>query len=263
MDLVVANKVALVTAASRGLGYACAKALSAEGASVAICSRSHERITSAALRIRNETGRAVFGFKADLTSEADLLALVEETEKTVGGIDILVFNTGNPPAGSFFEIDDHAWEVGVALCLRAPMLLCRRLIPNMRTRRFGRIILLSSVFAREPDKAYVISSTLRSGLLGLAKCLARECAADGICVNTLCLGYFDTPLLRSLAAAEADRLGTTIESVWELWAAHSARKQVGNVREVGSLVSFLASEMAPNLTGAVLPFDGGGTKALY
>ncbi len=257
MDLGLANKVALVTAASRGLGYACAMALATEGAHVAICSRSKTRVRAAASRISKATGSKVIGIQTDLTREEQLPRLVREVEKVLGSIDIFVFNTGNPPAGDFASASDKDWALGFSLCLRAPIVLCRLILPKMRKRTFGRIIFLSSIFAQEPDKGYVVSSTLRAGLGALSKCLAREAGQDGVSVNLVCPGYFDTPLLHELARKQAKKLGKSSKQVLLEWGKLSPAGQLGTPSHLGALVALLASSQAGYIQGAAVPIDGG------
>lgn len=262
MDLELTNKVALVTAASRGLGYACAMALAAEGAHVAICSRSKTRVRAAASRISKTTGSKVIGIQTDLTREEQLPRLVREVENVLGPIDIFVFNTGNPPAGDFASSADKDWVLGVSLCLRPPIVLCRLILPKMRKRKFGRIIFLSSIFAQEPDKGYVVSSTLRAGLGALSKCLAREAGQDGVSVNLVCPGYFDTPLLQELAGKHARALGKSSERVLSDWGKLSPAGRLGNPAHLGALVALLASPQGAYIQGAALPIDGGALHSV-
>lgn len=262
MDLELINKVALVTAASRGLGYACAMALAAEGANVAICSRSKTRVRAAASRISKATGSEVIGVQADLTREDQLPLLVREVEKVFGPIDIFVFNTGNPPAGDFTSASDKDWALGFSLCLRPPIVLCRLILPKMRMRKFGRIIFLSSIFAQEPDKGYVVSSTFRAGLGALSKCLGREAGQDGVSVNLVCPGYFDTPLLHELARKHAKTLGKSSERVLSDWGKLSPARRLGSPAHLGALVALLASSQGSYIQGAAVPIDGGALHGL-
>lgn len=257
MDLGLTNKVALVTAASRGLGYACAMALAAEGAHVAICSRSKARVQTAAARIVKATGSKVIGIQTDLTREEHLPRLVRSVEKVLGPIDIFVFNTGNPPAGTFAQASDKDWTLGFALCVRSPIVLCRRILPGMRKRKFGRIIFLSSIFAQEPDEGYVVSSTLRAGLGALSKCLARGAGRDGVSVNTVCAGYFDTPLLRGVAQKQSASSKKTAKELLSEWGRLAPIGRLGDPAEIGRLVVLLASPLTGYIQGATVPIDGG------
>lgn len=260
MELGLSSKVALVTAASRGLGYACALELAKEGARVAICSRSMTRIQLAASRIAKATGAHVLAIRADVTKEMQLHRLVRSVECELGPIEILVSNTGNPPSGRFANTTDSDWELGTALCLRSPIILCRLILPGMIKRRFGRIIFLSSIFAREPNEKYVISSTLRAGLGAFAKCLVREVSHDGIRVNVVCLGYFDTPLLKECAGEASAASGKSAKRILFEWAKAIPSGQLGKPADLGSLVTYLASPMVGYLQGATIVLDGGLTQ---
>lgn len=262
MELGLANRVALVTAASRGLGYASAMALAQEGARVAICSRSKTRIHAAASRIAKTTGSTVIGIHADLTKQQHLRRLACHVENALGPIEIFVSNTGNPPAGPFAVTNDKDWELGASLCLRPPIVLCRHILPGMKKRKFGRIIFLSSIFSREPDSGFVVSSTMRAALAALAKCISREVAKDGICVNHVCPGYFDTPLLRELARGHARRAGTTGAKVLTDWANLAPAGKLGAPSDLGTIVAWLASPHAEYLQGVTLPIDGGALHGI-
>jgi 3-oxoacyl-[acyl-carrier protein] reductase len=262
MDLGLHGKVALVTAASRGLGRACAEALAAEGARVAICSRNEERITTTAAEIQQQTGSEVIGFVCDVTKVEDIQRLIREIHERFGHIDILVFNHGNPPPGAFSNIALEQWHEGLNLCIWSAIHLFRSVLPIMKKQRWGRIIVISSIFAKEPDPDYVVSSTLRAGLLGLTKCLARELAPYQITVNTVLAGYFDTPLVRQLAAEEAQRKGKPVQQVLQEWANIVPTATIPPPLELGQLVAWLSSEQARNVTGIAIPIDGGMLKGL-
>lgn len=256
MELNLQDKCALVTAASQGLGRACAEALAKEGAKVVICSRSTNRVSKAADEIASVTGSEVTGFICDLTKHQDIQKLVADTRKYLGRIDILVFNYGNPPPGSFFDLNLKQWREGMGLCFWPAIHLCRPIISEMQERRWGRIIFISSIFAKEPDSNYVVSSTLRAGLLGLAKCLARDMATYGVTINTILPGYFNTPLLRQLAEKEALQLGKNTEQVLQEWTATVPVGQLGDPHKLGKLVTFLSSDLAAHITGTTISMDG-------
>lgn len=262
MDLNLKGKCALVTAASQGLGRACAEALAAEGARVAICSRSSERITRAASEIAAITASEVKGFVCDLTNSSHIQQLVLETRKHFGQVDILVFNHGNLPPGSFYTVSDEQWQRSLEACLWSAIHLCRALTFEMEKQMWGRIIFISSMFAMEPDPTFVVSSTLRGGLLGLAKCLARELAAYRITVNTVLPGYFDTPLLRQLASEQGRRLGKEAEQVLKDWTDILPSRILPKPLVLGQLVSWLSSEKASNITGTTITSDGGLRKGV-
>lgn len=262
MDLNLKNKFALVTAASSGLGLACAEALAKEGVSVAICSHNLERITKVANEIANKTGSNVKGFFCDLTDTNNINLLLTEIKKYFGKIEIFVFNHGNLPPGPFSVVNIEQWYEGISMCLSSAIQICHSLIPDMKKNQWGRIIFISSIFAKEPDSNYVVSSTLRSGLLSLSKCLAREFASYGITVNTVLPGYFNTPLLRCLAEKEGIQSGKDIQHVLNEWANNIPSKKFLNPDKLGMLVAFLSSDLADYISGASIVIDGCNLKGL-
>lgn len=263
MELNLKDKCVLVTAASQGLGRVCAEALATEGARVAVCSRSMQRITKAANEIAAITGSEVAGFACDLTNPEDIERLVTETRERFGQIDILVFNHGNLSPGSFFDVGIEQWQEGLNLSLWPAIHLCRAVIPEMRERHWGRIIFISSIFAKEPDPGYIVSSTLRVSLLGLAKCLARELAPYQVTVNTVLPGYFDTPLVRQLAVEQAQKLGKEARQVLQEWTDMLPTGVLPQPSALGSLVAWLSSKQALNITGTAVMSDGGLLKGVF
>lgn len=260
MDLELVGKNALVTGASYGIGYACAKALAAEGVNVSICSRNTEKIRSAAESITSKSGGKVTSIAADLTNDNDLVRIVKEAQESLGNIDILVISTGHPPTHSFSNATDEHWQQGTDLVLRPAILLTRLVLSEMRARKFGRVIFIGSIFGLEPEVSSVVQSTLRTGLNAMAKCIATEVAADGITVNVICPGYFDTPLVRELAQQYASSQNVTVEKVLDDWANYAPVKRFGKPDDLGALVAFLASARAEFITGTTITIDGGAVR---
>jgi 3-oxoacyl-[acyl-carrier protein] reductase len=260
MDLELKDKTAIITGASHGLGYACAEALANEGVKVVVSSRNEEKIRAAAKEIANGSGVKVLGVPADLTDEEDLNRLVSEAEKFLEHIDILVVSTGHPPTHRFSIATDEHWEDGFDLLLRPPILLTRLLLKGMQARGYGRIIFIGSIFGLEPEMTSVVQSTLRTGLNALAKCIATEVAADGVTVNVICPGYFDTPLVRDLAKQYATAQQVSIEEILKSWADYSPVKKFGKPEDLGSLVAFLASSRGQFITGTTVTIDGGAVR---
>jgi 3-oxoacyl-[acyl-carrier protein] reductase len=260
MELNLKGKRALVTGASYGLGFACAEALAKEGVDVVVSSRNEAKIQAAASTIATATGARSFGVAADLTRDQDLERLVTESEKLLGNIDILVVSTGHPPTYPFSVATDEHWKLGNDLLLRPPILLTRLLLKGMQERRYGRIIFIGSIFGLEPEKTSVVQSTLRTGLNALAKCIASEVAPDGVTVNVICPGYFDTPLVRELAGQYATSQNVTVEAVLDDWANYSPVKRFGKPEDLGALVAFIASPRAEFMTGTAVTIDGGAVR---
>ncbi len=260
MDLDLKGKNALVTGASHGLGFACARALAGEGANVAICARDTGKIQNAAIEISNQASVKAIGIAADLTIEEDLARIVEEAEKGLGEIDILVLSTGHPPTYPFSVATDDQWKRGMDLLLRPAIVLPRLLLGGMQERGYGRIVFIGSIFGLEAERSSVVQSTLRTGLNALAKCMATEFAPDGVTVNVICPGYFDTPLVQNLAQQYADSQKVSRDVVLQDWADYSPMKRFGRPEDLGALVSFLASPRGEFITGTTVTIDGGAVR---
>jgi 3-oxoacyl-[acyl-carrier protein] reductase len=239
MDFGLNNKRALVTGASRGLGKAIAGALRGEGAAVAICARNRERIEAAARDI------GAVGLVGDLSAPGAAEAVARQAIDRLGGIDILVVNTGGPPAGTFASVTDDSWRHAFEGLWMSTVQLIRICLPSMRERRWGRIMIVTSVSAAEPLPNLMISNALRPGLHGLINALSREVAGDGITVNALMPGYTATERLRELGVDAAKA------------AAQIPAGRLGRPEEFGALAAFLASEQAAYICGQAIACDGG------
>lgn len=257
MDLNLSSMRALVTGGTYGLGYACAKSLSAEGAKVVVCSRDSENVALAKDSIQKETGHRVEGFAADLGNIEQLDSIVDKASEILGAVDILVVCTGHPPTYPFSTATDEDWNTGINLLLQPVIKLTRRVLPQMKSRGFGRLIYIGSVFGLEPEVSSVIQSTLRTGLNAFSKCVATENAKDGVTANVICPGYFDTPLCRELAGKYAKEQGKSVEDILDMWQGIAPIGEFGDPDDLGSLVAFLASSRAKFITGTSIAIDGG------
>ncbi len=251
MDLGIEGRVALVMGASRGLGRGIAAVLAREGATVAIASRSLERLEEAAAEIPE----GATPFVADTSDTDRLAALPGEVAAALGPVDILVLNTGGPPFGGALDHGLDEWEEAYRSLVLAPRVLAEAVVPGMRERSWGRIVNVGSNTTREPNPALNLSNAHRMAAVGFLKTLAGEIAGDGITVNTVATGLFATERLAdgggSLDGAEA-----------------AARTEVpagrlGTPEEYGDLVAFLCSERAAYLTGTVIPIDGGLLRSAF
>jgi 3-oxoacyl-[acyl-carrier protein] reductase len=263
MNLGLKGRVALVAGASSGLGFATAVELATEGASVVITARRDGPLREAAATIKASTGAEVLPVAADVTVEADVERMIDQTVRAFGRLDILIPNSGGPPAGFFSDFSSYDYRQAMELNLISTINMCLRSVPHMRRRKWGRIIAITSIAAKEPVENLILSNTARAGTLGFLKSLSQQVAQDGITVNVLCPGYHLTERLRSLAALKAEQDGVALEDVQRQMAAAVAMKRLGEPREFAALAAFLASERATYITGTVIQIDGGLHKGLF
>ncbi len=263
MDLGLKGRVALVAGASRGLGKAIALELAREGALVAICARSAEQLEAAAEEIRRATGARVEALPADVSDAQEVERLIVQVLERFGRLDILVNNAGGPPAGSFSHLSDQDWLRALETNLLSAVRLSRAAAPSMQANRWGRIINLTSVSARQPMDDLVLSNVARAGVLGLAKSLSNELAAYGITVNSVCPGYNHTSRLVEVAQSRARREGRSVEDILAGYERQVPLGRLGEPEEVAALVAFLASERAGYITGTAIQVDGGYVRGLF
>jgi 3-oxoacyl-[acyl-carrier protein] reductase len=262
MDLGLENRVAIVAASSRGLGKACALELAREGAWVVICARDPACLAETADEIASATGAEVFAVEADLTDDALIRHLVADTLDRFGRIDVLVTNNGGPPAGYFDDFGDEAWFAAHQLTLLSAVRLIRAVLPAMRAQRWGRIINITSVSVKQPIDNLLLSNVYRPGVIGLAKTLSAQVAADRITVNNVAPGYTRTDRVLDLAQARAADQDRTVEAVLADTVASVPMQRMGEPGELAALVAFLASERAGFITGATIQVDGGYVAGL-
>ncbi|MEW6055020.1 MAG: SDR family oxidoreductase [Bdellovibrionota bacterium] len=245
MDLKLKGKRALVLGASMGLGRSIAQMLASEGARVAICSRNKDQLEKTAREIKAEVA-----LPSDLTKPQAAINLVDDVKQKLGGIDILVTNSGGPPKGIFSEIKTEDWLSGFQGLWISAVEAIQAVLPEMKDRRWGRILLVTSVAAKEPMPSLTVSNGLRAGLLGLSKSLSHEVARYGVTVNALLPGYTRTERLRELGVSE------------EKMTAHIPAGRLGEPEELAALATFLASEQAAYVTGQMIACDGGYLRGL-
>lgn len=262
MDLGIADKVALVTASSRGLGRAVARALAGEGCRLVLCARDGHALDATAKAIAEETGAQVLARPADVSHTEDIQALVAAARERFGPVDILVTNAGGPPPGRFETHDAAAWQAAFELTLRSAVELARAVLPDMRARGWGRILNVTSIAVKQPVDGLILSNSLRAAVTGFARTLANEVAAEGITVNNLMPGYTRTDRVERLAQAQAERDGGTREQVYASWESQIPMGRLGDPDEFGAVAAFLASTRASYVTGQSIAVDGGWIRAL-
>jgi 3-oxoacyl-[acyl-carrier protein] reductase len=263
MDLGIKNKAALVAASSQGLGRAIASALCSEGVKVMICARDRARLLKARDAIAAETGGEVRAFSADVTNPDDIRKLVRFTVDEYGSVDILVCNAGGPPSGLLEDFTPEDYQKALELNLLSTVRLCYEVIPLMKKRKWGRIITLTSVSAKQPIDNLILSNTARAGVLGLTKSLSNQLAAFGITVNSICPGYTQTERVEGLADAFAEKHRGSPQDFYSLLEKTIPMGRLAKPEEVAVAAAFLASEPSAYITGAVLQVDGGYIKGLY
>jgi len=262
MDTGLRGKVALVCAASKGLGRAAAHALAREGAHVAICARGADALHEAAATIARETGAEIFPIVADVAVAADTERVVSDAVKRFGGLDVLVTNAGGPKSARFEALTDADWLAAVDLTLMSTVRLIRHAIPHLRARGGGRIVNITSVSVKQPIDNLVLSNSLRAAVVGLAKTLSLELAKDRILVNSVAPGYTRTDRVLQLAQAGADREGVDVQTMLERQGRNAPLGRIGEPEELAALIVFLASDRASYITGTTIQVDGGATRSL-
>ena len=263
MELRLENKVSLVCAASEGLGKASAIELAKEGSTVAICSRSMEKLLMAKEDIHKKTGAKVKIFQADLTKHEQIIELHNQVSKKLGDIEVLVNNVGGPPPGTFETLKDEDWQSAINLTMMSVLRMSKLVLPSMKEKKWGRIINISSVSVKTPVNNLFLSNSIRLGVLGWAKALSDEVGKDGITVNTVCPGSTRTNRITSLFSETAKQTGQTFEQIEEMSAQSIPLKRIGEPHELAALVAFLASERASYMTGLAIQVDGGSARGYY
>ncbi|MBE0558184.1 MAG: SDR family oxidoreductase, partial [Proteobacteria bacterium] len=236
--------------------------LAREGAKVAIGALDDPNLNEAADLIRRETGGEVLAIPVDVSDAGQARAVVRTAIDHFGTLDILVNNAGGPPSADFVDIDETLWEKGFRLNLLSTIMMTREAVPVMKAKGWGRIINMTSISVKQPIDGLIISNTIRSGVIGLAKTLSNELAPFNVTVNNVCPGFTMTDRVRNLSRAMAEKEGTTPETIIGRWEASIPMKRLGTPEEFASLVAFLASERSGYITGAAIQIDGGWYKGV-
>jgi 3-oxoacyl-[acyl-carrier protein] reductase len=253
MDLGLHGKKAIVCAASKGLGRACAMNLAREGVEVLITARGRDHLEATATEIRTETGATIHTLAGDVTTPEGRAAILAAMPDP----DILVNNAGGPPPGDFREWDEADWEKAVGANMITPIMLIKAVVDGMAARHFGRIINITSGAVRAPIPALGLSNGARTGLTGFIAGLSRQLAKDGITINNLLPGHFDTDRLKTTIGGEAKRTGKSVEEIAASYAATNPTGRVGYPDEFGRACAYLCSVHAGFIVGQNWLIDGG------
>jgi 3-oxoacyl-[acyl-carrier protein] reductase len=263
MDLGLLGRVAIVAAASKGLGRAVAEELAREGAEIAICSRTAVDLEKAAQQIQGAGGREVFWQPVDVGQADQVARFVAAVETRFGSVDICVTNAGGPPSKLFSATSNEDWRVWTDQLLMSTVYFAQETLPRMQKNRWGRFLTITSYSVKQPVDGLLLSNSLRAGVTGLVRTLANEYAAHGITVNNVCPGYTRTDRLDDLAGMMAGRTGATRDEIFAGWEKLIPAGRLGRPDEFAAVVAFLASERASYVNGVSLTIDGGTTRSLF
>ncbi len=263
MDLGLKDKVAIVAASSKGIGKAAAQKLAGEHAKVVICSRNIDALNEAAKEIKKNTGSEVLPVQCDVTKISDIEKLFKTTEKYLKKVDILVCNSGGPPQGTFETLTERDFSWAIELNLKSTINLCRRAVPGMKKRKWGRIINITSISAKQPLDDLILSNTVRAGVLGFAKSLSNELAKFNVTVNSICPGFTNTDRIKDFAKGLSKSRKISVKQLYTSWERTIPAQRMADPVEPAALIAYLASEAAAYITGTAIQIDGGFIKSLY
>src|SRR6266852_1831754 len=262
MNLGLTGRVAIVAAASKGLGRAVAEELAREGAHVAICARTVSTLEETAAHIQRANGHEVFHRALDVTDSKAVTDFVAAVETHFGRIDICVTNSGGPPSNLFKNTPPEAWRAALDQLLMSTIYFAKEALPRMQKNKWGRLITITSSAVKQQVDGLLLSNSIRAAVTGLARTMANEPAADGITVNNVCPGYTRTARTDDLAATISARTGSKPEEVFAGWEREIPSGRLGMPQEFAAVVAFLASERASYVNGTSIAVDGGLVRSL-
>ncbi len=253
----------MIGGSSKGLGKACALQLAKEGAHLVLCARNEEALARTANWIREETGSKVLPIPTDLSKKRDIENAVDKTLKEFGKIDILVNNSGGPPAGTFFDFSEAQWTQAYESILLYVVRMIGLVVPQMKRNRWGRIINITSLLVKEPSPDLILSGVFRSGVVSLAKSISGDLIKHNITINNICPGAFKTERAIDLINAQAAKSQRTVEEVERENVSALPLGRYQNPEELGDLVAFFCSEKGKGISGATIPIDGAISRSLF
>jgi 3-oxoacyl-[acyl-carrier protein] reductase len=262
MDLGLKGKRALVMGASKGLGRSIADALAAEGAAIAVSGRDQGSLDKVAAELKAAGAASAAGVVADVARGEDMDRLADAAVAAMGGVDILVLNHGGPPPCVASEITDGALHTWFEQIVASPIRIANRLIPEMRKRGWGRVIVVGSTGMQHPIPNLALSNTLRAAIWGWLKTYAAEAAKDGVTMNVLAPGSIMTDRIVQNATSRAAKAGTTPEAEMAKMSEEIPAGRIGTPAEFGPMGAFLASERAAYITGSMIRVDGGRVRSM-
>ena len=262
MDLGLAGLKALITGASRGLGFATADLLTSEGAMIAINSRNPERIALAAHELQLKHGKDVYALPGDVSEPAFPMVLIDQAVNVMGGIDILITNAGGPPPGKFDDLTDDQWQTAINVSFFAHLRLIRAALPYLRKSPHPAVLSVASYAAKQPLPGLILSNATRAATLGLIKTLSLELAGDNIRFNAILPGWTMTERVKDLMQARANSNRSTLEDEYRLQHAEIPLGRMASPEEFARVAVFLVSPAASYITGVMLQVDGGATRNL-
>jgi len=260
MDLQLKGTIALITGASRGLGFAAAMALAKEGAKVIINARNPEKLSEAASRIKRETHSEVYPIPGDLTNPNFPAELISAIQMSLGGLDILIANAGGPPSGQFESFDDTAWQKAIDLSFLSHVRLIRSALPLLRQSNYASVLTVTSYSVKQPIPNLILSNSIRAATVGLTKTLALELGNQGIRFNSILPGWTETERVYELMRYRAQINNTTLDEELQKLSRESALGRIGTPEEFGRVAAFIVSPVASFMTGVMLNLDGGMYK---
>jgi len=262
METGLRDRVAIVAASSQGIGRATAEAFAAEGCRLALCARNAAALEQLARTLSAKNGVDVFTQSLDVTNAAGVHSFVDSVVQRFGAVDICVTNAGGPPAKGFLDTTLDDWRRAVDLNFMSTLYFVREVLPHMQSRKWGRIVTITSVSTKQPIGDLVLSNAVRAAVVGLVKSLANEFGKDGILVNNVGPGYTATDRLKQLARTRSAAQGKSESAIEAEWASNAPLQRLADPREVADAIVWLASERASYITGQTLLVDGGLYKGL-